>query len=1223
MADPTNTDNTIDLAPGAQAEAQPRIESAATLPITDAARDTAPARPEATGADATALLVTPAPDETVELAGTVRPAGTVVLLPATELLAPSAPDEPHRENGQAVARTEVQPALSDQTIDLRSRVEPVATLDLQSGTQSATQKIIAVSPVKRPEAAAGMPKVPGYEILGVLGRGGMGVVYKARQLKLNRLVALKMVLGGAHAGPEQLARFFTEAEAVARLQHPNIVQIYEVGELDGLPFFSLEYVSGGTLADKIGGKPQPPREAAETVELLAYAMAAAHERSIIHRDLKPANVLVSADGLPKITDFGLAKRIEDDSSQTRSGTLMGTPSYMSPEQARGQTHAIGPLSDLYSLGAMLYELITARPPFVGPTMLETLFQVRNQEPVPPTHLQPKCPRDLETICLKSLQKEQHKRYPNCEALADDLHRFLAGEPIKARPVGWLERAWRWCRRNPRVAILSAAVGVLLAAVGVSLAVVAVRLGREREAVAETRKVAAERFQQATARIAAGNFQQAQDLLQWSDPLLSHADLTDVRANLATLKAQVDVYAEFRQLLDQARFACRFGSRRQKEEGRDYCHKLLSLYDEIEGRTGRGAFGLPPLNDEQQQLFKEDVFEALMTSAGIEQELVAKADKAAERQAASKALGWFNRAEQVVPGTRTLLVHRAPCRTLLGEAEAAQADMAKAKTIAPTSAVDRFWHGFADHLRGDEALAKKDIAAARDFYHKEIAQYAAFLQQRPEHFWGYFNWANAHLQLNQRDDLNDALIGFTACIRLGPDFPWPYNNRGIIHLNSGAADQAVLDFSAALARSENYPEAHLNRGLAYVALKKPDLAVVDFTKAIALNADLGTAYVERAQIYRQRKQYDLAIQDYGRLIEQNPKNLQARANRAEVLLGLGKHAAARADFTSILDQAPRAAVIWRARAILNWQNLKDFDAALADFERFLELAPKDAEAYRSIGAILFGRRQYPAALNSLQKALVLRPDYPDATWALAQVYLRQGKANEALKELDALVAKLPAGPPETLNVRAGVYEALGRLDDAARDYSRMIELKPKEPEAYVNLARLHEKRDQRAEATACLDRLVSAAPDSAWAFVRRAECRRNNGNFDGALSDCDQADAKSPAWPVPALVRASVRAARGDMEAAISDAERALEKAPPDDGHVLYAAACVWSLAAGSAKDPAQKKRLAEQGVDFLARALDKGFHDLIYPEHNRLPDDPALVAIRDLPRVQDLLGKGR
>jgi serine/threonine-protein kinase len=296
------------------------------------------------------------------------------------------------------------------------------------------------------------PEIAGYKILGVLGRGGMGVVYRARHLKLDRIVALKMVIAGAHAGPDQLARFYTEAQAVAHLQHPTIIQIYEVGEQEGLPYFSLEFVDGGSLAQKCAGKPQPDKEAAQMVETLARGMHHAHTHGVVHRDLKPANILLTSVGSPKITDFGLAKRLEgESSSQTRSGAILGTPSYMAPEQALGEVHQVGPLTDVYSLGAILYELITGRPPFLAANPMDTVMQVVREEPVPPKQLQPAVARDLETICMKCLQKEQAKRYPDAETLAEDLRRFQAGEPISARPVSAAERAWRWCKRNPRLA----------------------------------------------------------------------------------------------------------------------------------------------------------------------------------------------------------------------------------------------------------------------------------------------------------------------------------------------------------------------------------------------------------------------------------------------------------------------------------------------------------------------------------------------------------------------------------------------------------------------------------------------------------------------------------------------------------------------------------------------------------------------------------------------------
>jgi serine/threonine-protein kinase len=303
----------------------------------------------------------------------------------------------------------------------------------------------------------------------------MGVVYKARHVRLKRLVALKMVLTGEHAGREERVRFGQEAEAVARLQHPGIVQIYEVGEHAGRPYVSLELVEGGSLARKLSGTPLPPCEAAGLGEALAQAMHAAHRRGVVHRDLKPANVLLTPDGAPKISDFGLAKQLDQDSGQTKSGAILGTPSYMAPEQARGEGHAVGPRTDVYALGAILYEMLTGRPPFRGTSVVETLEQIRSNEPVPPRQLQPAVPRDLETICLKCLQKEPHKRYPGADALADDLRRFLGGEPILARPVGRVERLWRWRQRNPVVAALTAAVLVLLMTVAVSSTALAVRL----------------------------------------------------------------------------------------------------------------------------------------------------------------------------------------------------------------------------------------------------------------------------------------------------------------------------------------------------------------------------------------------------------------------------------------------------------------------------------------------------------------------------------------------------------------------------------------------------------------------------------------------------------------------------------------------------------------------------------------------------------------------------
>lgn len=311
-----------------------------------------------------------------------------------------------------------------------------------------------------------VPAIKGYEVLGELGRGGMGVVYRARQIQLNRPCVLKMILAGVHADDVATRRFLAEAEAVARLQHPNIVQIRNIGEAEGLPYFELEYLEGGSLDRRLDGTPWPAGQAAALVEALARGVAEAHRVGIIHRDLKPANVLLAADGTPKVTDFGLAKALGSDAGLTRTDSILGSPRYMAPEQATGKSMLMGTPADVYSLGAILYELLTGRAPFVGTTVMEILYQVETIEPVPPTRLVPGLSRDVETIALKCLQKEPARRYESATALAEDLRRFLVGEPIVARPVPFWNRSWRWCRRHPASATLTAAL-VLVATLGLA------------------------------------------------------------------------------------------------------------------------------------------------------------------------------------------------------------------------------------------------------------------------------------------------------------------------------------------------------------------------------------------------------------------------------------------------------------------------------------------------------------------------------------------------------------------------------------------------------------------------------------------------------------------------------------------------------------------------------------------------------------------------------------
>ena len=375
-----------------------------------------------------------------------------------------------------------------------------------------------------------------YELLDEIARGGMGVVYRARQVNLNRIVALKMILAGQLAGSEDVQRFYTEAEAAAQLDHVGIVPIFEIGEHQGQHYFSMGFIEGSSLAQEISEGPLDPNKSARLLRDVSAAMAYAHDRGVIHRDLKPANILLDHASQAKVTDFGLAKKTKDDSDLTGTGQILGTPAYMPPEQAAGKVDDIGPLADVYSLGAVLYCLLTARPPFQAASPMDTLLQVLESEPVAPRTLVPQLPLDLETICLKCLEKDPQRRYQSAGALQEELDRFLSGQPIQARPISQVQRAWRWCKRKPALAALYSMSAAVLLALGIGGPLVA----SHQSQLAEQAR--------ASQRVAEGNAYAAQMLLaqrHWED------------ANIVQLNTTLNKYND---LPEQQNFEWRYWRR---------------------------------------------------------------------------------------------------------------------------------------------------------------------------------------------------------------------------------------------------------------------------------------------------------------------------------------------------------------------------------------------------------------------------------------------------------------------------------------------------------------------------------------------------------------------------------------------------------------------------------------------------------------------------------------
>lgn len=1115
------------------------------------------------------------------------------------------------------------PAASSPGAGTAGSDSPGATIQFSPSTMPQVDATIGFAPAASDRPAGGstgksVPFLRGYEILGELGRGGMGVVYKARQTKLSRLVAVKMVLAGGHAGPEQLARFQTEAMAVASLQHPNIVQIYEVGESDGLPYFTLEFVDGGPLDKVLGGKPQIPEFAARLMETLAHAMDYAHKHGVLHRDLKPANVLLTAGGDPKITDFGLAKKLEGDSSQTKSGALMGTPSYMAPEQARGELKELTVLADVHSLGAMLYEMLTGRPPFLGATPVETIMQVINQEPVPPSRLIPKLPRDIETICLKCLQKEPHKRYASGEALAEDLRRFRAGEPIQARPVSAPERLWRWCRRNPRMAGLSAAVLVLLVTASTALAISSGQMAREREMVNLARVEAKNRLERGKQEVARSNFGRAHDLLSTSLPLVDTSPhLVQVRDEIHLLRDQVALYREFKELLDNARYFGLFGPKSTLKESQNYCQKVIELYDQIDQKTGKASCGMPPLNAPQQQLLKEEFFEAFLVSAQVEWEMVAQnPDLKVQQAAAKKGVEWLDRAEKIDPSTWILHYRRSALLTKLGDAQRAAADAKKMTEMRPTSPLDRFWFGLALHMEAD-AMKDKDSEGAKQRYQRAIQEFSAVVRSRPDHFWAYFDGAACQYSLG---NFADAAIGFTMCIQVRPEVPWPYFNRGTILAQQNQFEAAIEDMTYTLQHNPDFADALDSRGLAYSGLNKTDLALADFEHALKIDPNLVSVYIHRAEVYRKLNRQPEAFAEYERAIKIDPKKPLLYNARGAAYLALLDYAKAREDFATLVALQPTEAQNYRTHGVVSLR-LHDLPAAHADWDMLAKLMPASEEPKYYSAVTYKAQRKYDEALQALGEAIQIKPADSKLYLSRAQINHQLGNLPEALADQALVLTKIKDVRGEVLNDYGDLLRTMGNFSEAAAAYQQSIQMLPKQTDAYVGLALVHILQGKPDDAEPVFGQLMAANPDSFRAYLRRAEFQRSRGKWDEALADCDRAAQLDPKSPLAALVRASIRAARGEFREGIADAEKVLQAASPD-GQLHASAASVFSLASQTAEksgDSELARQYADRAASLLAETMEKGFLDLNFQAFNRFLVDPALAPIRQHPKVLELL----
>jgi serine/threonine-protein kinase len=778
--------------------------------------------------------------------------------------------EEGQQQGRDLSAAELCAGCPELADELGRRIRALRALDslLDSEARGPTSGCAPGGPLPPP---ARPPSVPGYEVLGELGRGGMGVVYKARQVRADRLVALKMILSSRHASPEDKARFQVEAEAIARLQHPHVVPLYEVGEHDGLPFFSLELCPGGSLDKKLAGTPLPPREAAALVQQLARAMQAAHAKGVVHRDLKPANVLLAEDGTPKVTDFGLAKKL-DRQGQTATGHALGTPSYMAPEQASGQGKDAGPAADVYALGAILYECLTGRPPFKAPTPLETLEQVKHQEPVPPRHFQPKLARDLETICLKCLHKESGRRYPSAAALADDLGCFLEGRPISARPAGRAERLWRWGRRKPKDAALLAAAGLIVGlTVGGSLLVAFERATRAEERLA--RLEAQDRITRARSHYLRGD-------------ILSEVDRVE------------EAVAAYRQAIELV------------PDDPDYHYVLGNLFynhdrfDEAIAASGE-AVRLNP----HHVLAQNNLGEALEKKGRTAEAILA-----------------YREAIRLKPDYAEAHNNLGDTLRAKGELGAAIASYREAVRLKPAEA------GYHNNL-GNALRAKGELgpalAAYREairlksdnaLYHNNLGialrakgELGPALASHREAIRLKRNEASYHHNLGAalyaKGEWNAAIASYREAIRRKPDFALAHHNLGLALREKGELEAAIASHREAVRLKPTEDSYHHNLGVALRAKGELEAAIASYREAIRLKRDFALAHNNLGNALRAKGELGPAIAAYCEAVRLKPGDAVYHSNLGAALSDKGDREAAIAAYRQAICLKPDFALAY--------------------------------------------------------------------------------------------------------------------------------------------------------------------------------------------------------------------------------------------------------------------------------------------------------------------------
>ncbi|MBI3724363.1 tetratricopeptide repeat protein [bacterium] len=920
-----------------------------------------------------------------------------------------------------------------------------------------------------------------FLLLTELGKGGMGTVYRAWDERLRRVVALKTLRPGDVGTRSE--RFEREAEVIARLRHPNIVAIHDAGEIDGQAYIAMELVLGSSLAQRLVATERTPKipltKALEVVRDAARAVEHAHEQGVVHRDLKPQNIMIDRTGRAVVLDFGLAKLRDQGSSLTKTGTTLGTPAYMPPEQAGG-SKTIDARSDVYSLGATLYHVLTGKTPFEGDTEYNVLAAVVMREPDPPGLVNPRVAGDLETICLRCLEKEPEKRYQTARELADDIDRYLAGDPIAARPVSSLSRLLRRARRHKLTSSLALLL-VLGAAGG------AVALGRERarleRKVREDARASAERAlraletERALARKGGPARARADALLLLGldayEAGLHSRELSpdDPGARALAFEASIalgEVALEAEQwtlatgVFERARSLHQDDARARKalervetarqklqEEHRKTIGVLLERARsgtlEAADAYDEALFALVALREPQtvKLLGKalDDVSAALELALKNDRKDALSTGQERTSKLACEALGWIGlrdgatlplaRFLRAVPASSQLVA--VPPALALCRLKGSEAEEALVLARNRFGIESFFWRQTSHAFGRIGGETKLDVASAD----------------------GYFQRAKTLLD---KGELDRALEDLARAIEIDPSGPGAWSMRGVALYRKGELDGAIADSTRAIELDPRYAGAWANRGSARYRKGELDAALSDCSHAIELDPLLADAWTNRGIVREDVGDRAGALADMTRAIELDPKNPLRWANRGIALQRRGDRDGALADVNRALELDPRHANAWTTRGSLS-QAKGDLDGACSDYSRAIELDPRQAKAWTSRAEARAFKGDLDGAIADYTRGLELDGSRANP-WANRGIARwKQGDADGALADLTRAIELDPAFAGAWLN-RARVRDGKGDIEGATADYSRFLEAAPRDPQAEVVRARLGELERKR-------------------------------------------------------------------------------------------------------------------------------------------------------------------